>query len=340
MRGSLLSNFITKPSKPYAAFKTQLQAVDFSQPAIVVAFGSSDYFLLLASRILKERFLATYSGGGFEELQPQDFGGASDLVQRLLERCLFEPQTFHVVTGIEKKKDFNRSLSSIGSADQLSGPMLLVFSGESPQKDLIQELQRLNAGVIPCFDPAPFEYLDFIEDRWQGYASNHLERAAKELLIEQNGYDTRKLDNEMQKLAAIFYEGAGTIRASEIAAHLGLLREEHLFKLDQLLCSAQFPAAQLLVRDLLIRGESALALLGFLARHLRQALMVASGASSGLPAFIAKNLRRYQGSSQQKLLACLRRCHEIDMDLKGAGVGISEELALAGLVAEIEGVTA
>ena len=154
--------------------------------------------------------------------------------------------------------------------------------------------------------------------------------------------------DEIMRLALIFAPSDGSaaapIAAAAIAPSLGMLREDFVFELDNLLVARQYGKAQALLTGLLQRGESALALLGILARHCRMAIRVHEAQRGGrganprdlatelrLPFNVVKGYTQYVAkSSPRTFAAVLGICQEADIKLKSSGA--DEELVLGRVI--------
>ena len=133
-----------------------------------------------------------------------------------------------------------------------------------------------------------------------------------------------ELENEITKLALIFHEHKNPITYEEVSPHLNILREDHVFKLTNLLLDKQNAQASLLIRNLLEHGESGIPILGVISRHCRQAININNAALKGLSEWdMARQLRlpihvvkSYTGYVKKKgpnaLFQVLDECRDVD----------------------------
>src|SRR5690606_12083613 len=126
-------------------------------------------------------------------------------------------------------------------------------------------------GIVNCPDPAPYEIADFIKFQARILGLS-LDPSAIKLTVDYLGRDLSLVANELRRVALVVGDTPGTLNAKQIAPHLGLLKEEMVYRLRNYVLERRFSIAQALLTDLLDRGESALALLGFLAKHIRTSI--------------------------------------------------------------------
>ena len=158
------------------------------------------------------------------------------------------------------------------------------------------------------------------------------------------GTDLSKLDNELEKIALL---GKREWDGNTVRPHLGLIREDHAFKLDQYLVEQDFARAHALTHDLLVRGEKGLQLLWIFANHCRKVLRAHGLREAGssdrdigfklrLPPSVAKSYTALiQRTAPSAFKRVLSHCQRVDMSMKSAGA--NDELLLAGIIEDLAG---
>lgn len=328
----------------YKAYQSQLQKAfapkhAFKNPLFVLK-GGSDFMLNLTHNSLRDYWKS--EGWNFERFEGASFTGERFL-QATSTRSMFEPQQMTLVTQAFASPDLFDCLKSLESSQSIQPALCLLHGGEVPAK-FQKELSRLAAFVVSCEEPAPWEAKDFLTDRCRVHGLQFGAEAAT-LFLDSTGSDLMKIENELRKFSLILDVGQGPIAADTIRPHLDFLREDNAFKVDQLLCQEAYPQALLLLKGLLDRGESSLAVLAILAMHCRKALQIQAGMKSGhSPADLARELR-LPPSVVQNYLPYIRKrsavvfqkalnlCHEADRRLKSIRHG--EEIWLDRIVWEL-----
>lgn len=220
---------------------------------------------------------------------------------------LFEPEIVYVVRRCDKHTKLATWLKEIKTAESIRTHLILEF-GEKIPAEIQRQAQRLHATMIPCVEPTSAAECGKVVASLAKREGIVLAEDAIRLLTDAMGPDLAKLQNEIQKILLIHHGRKEPLRAVDIAGMVGSLREDHVFELFNVLRSRQGAKAQLLVEQLLDRGEKAIALTGILTRYARE--------------LIAKN--------PKKGVRGLRVCAETDLLLKSSRV--SEPLILGRVV--------
>jgi len=302
------------------SFKSVLQAKTL--PHLVAALGSSDALnsrtlAVLSGRLKKQNMTVT-------SIEAESLSAAK-LGELVRQRSLFEPKSAYLVRRVDRAKQFPKLLGELETTD-LSATHLLL-SGEGFPVALEKEITRLGGVAIVSADPWPSEMPDVIFGLAQEKGLS-LDRSAVALLLEAVGNDIGRLDNELGKLALIAGKESPVLKGSDIASHLGFLREDHAFRLDQYLLERDYARAEALCFDLLHRGEQAIQILWILTNHFRKAInaahLVKKGASAKdisfklrLPPMVAKSYQSYVGRGDTRRFASgLAACQLADVQLK------------------------
>lgn len=325
-----------------ASLKDFLQAVkqvDGAQAlptGLSFVFGTSEFLVGEAVRRLRR----AACGAAVTSLEASSIAESS-LSSLLGQASLFEPAALYLIRRTESAKALGKVLKSLPKVKDTSNHICFIYAGDPPTTGIRSELARLGARNFPCHQPWPNETtqaLTFMAD----IAGVKLARDALSLLLEANGDDLVKQNNEIQKLALAFTgKTSSPLTAADIAQHLGMLREDDAFQLDKLLLHRQWSKAQALTGALLARGEKSIALLAILATHCRTIIRLASAQGRSfetlardvrLPPFI---LKTYLQALQQPLsispyLQALTLCQEADLLLKSSR--LPEELVLGRII--------
>ncbi len=272
---------------------------------MLVIYGEDDYLRRQAEQEVRANF-SEVTSLDVQQLRPDE------LVALVCQRDLFQPDMRLYVV---RSKDEQRSLWKVLLAVQGKFCQALLFNCR--KKSLSAAAQKtfklLKAKLIACPAPRPHEY----PARLQRICAQHglqLDRGGRQLLLEHGGLHLDALANEVQKLALIF--GQEHLNATDIAPHLGLLREDRSFAIIDLLLNKQYSRAQLVVEKLLQHGESALAILGVLAYFLRNVVLASEGQLKLAPRQVAHYRNLARDWPRPACLDLLAHCQQADMDLK------------------------
>lgn len=339
-------------------------------PELLVMVGESDFFLSKAATAVSDAWRRRVTGNSADAVVVDSVEASEiakdGLLDLLLSQGLFEDARLVVVRRAEKRSDFGRLLASLPPANEWTNRLLVTFEKPALTAEFKRQLERLGGELIQVTPPVTAS--DF-----QLYVQAALQRArlqltpeAQHLLLTCCGRDAVLLENEINRIALIFppigglaphgstggaANNAGAVGAiarelgvSDIAPVLGVMREDEVFKLDELLINRRYSAVELLLHQLIQRGESPLAVTGLLARHCRTALIIKDellnrGSSNiqglatrlRMPQSVIRNFMRYaSGLSEGRFARALGACAQADMDLKTSG--LPESLVLSRIV--------
>jgi len=309
-----------------------------ARPRALVVYGTSEFLLNRSIETLRARAVA---GGAVAASIEATTLTEPTLHALCSQTSLFEPETFYVIRRCEQARKLPKQLELAPAGAGLGNRLCFVYKGESLPAALRNELGRLDAKAIPCFDPWPSEMKEVITTLSASLGLK-LKPDAVQLLIDTGGADLVKQHNELRKIALIVAgEEVRPLTAADLAPYLGMLREDDAFQLDRLLLARQWAKALTLTDNLLQRGEKELALLGILASHCRNVIRVAEArslppdrlaASVRLPAFILKTYTQHIGprTDTRAYARALALCQETDVLLKSTP--ISGGLLLARII--------
>lgn len=186
----------------------------------------------------------------------------------------------------------------------------------------------------PCVRPWPNELPQLI-GMWASNYGLKLSGDALFYLIDVVGSDLLNIDNELRKLSYLFStkdSSAKAIECEQILPHVGLLRADNAFALEELLMKQQTSRAVALLDQLLTRGESPLGILNLLARYCRICLQVEAAKEGGvpqgamasslrLPPFVIKKYYAHvQAARSLNWRTGISLCSEVDLKLKSSKI--------------------
>ncbi|MBF0442812.1 MAG: DNA polymerase III subunit delta [Oligoflexales bacterium] len=298
-------------------------------PRLVALFGPSDYLMERTIRHLREKWLKK-ENSSFTAVESSSLADESFNQMWELE-SIFEPHCLNVIRRCGDSGDLPKLLSLIPGPRSLRNHIVICIPSKSPAQKLQRELERLECFFIPCFEPNQFELPAFLTGLGKKYGIA-LDPSASRLLIEALGEDLYKLENEIIKLSLIFHDCQKSLCSEDIAQSIGMLREEHAFKLESLLLSFKSEQALALLNDLLKKRDAALPVLGVIASHIRKSMNVVSWLQNGateeeiaskmrLPAKVAKNYVSYvKRSKSTKFFELTDKCLKADIMLKSSKI--------------------
>lgn len=291
----------------YIAALKQIVNVGSSEemPRFVVIHGASEFLRIRAMSAMKTAWskfegseIQSVEGSSLDPVEFKTFWG---------QVSLFEPESLYFIRRCDKVSKLGVWLKEIKSVSSIKNRIVLEF-GEKIPAEINKQIARLAAVQLPCAEPtSPVEFGKIVATlaRREGLTLND---DAIKLLLDSMGLDLGRLDNELRKLCLIYHSRTEPLTAADVAPVVGHLREDHVFELFGLLRNKQRAKAQLLIDQLLERGEKSIALVGILSRFAREAVP----------------------RQQQRGLQGLKLCAEADILLKSSP--ISDSLVLGRIV--------
>jgi len=262
----------------------------------------------------------------------------------LSQAGLFDSASFFIIKRAEKRADLAKLLQNAVTTNS-QNHVVINFHRSSLPANLTKALKPLQATLLACHQPHSSQLAKFIAAVGKN-CGLHLNADALQLLQDNMGEDLTKLDNELRKLSLIFAERSDPLSAKDIAIHLGMLKEDDAFALEDILLAGKYSHAQLLLSNLIERGESPLAVQGILTRHCRQLIKVDHAKRQhATPRQISSELRlplpvlrrymdRLEPTTRERAAKALQICLENDLALKsGAKHGT---LLLAQIITTLE----
>ncbi len=151
-------------------------------------------------------------------------------------------------------------------------------------------------------------------------------------VVDAVGADLHALEREIEKLC-LYVGDAPRITAEDVDAACSRIRSEHIFKLMDHVAEGRPDAALEALRHVLLKGDSPLALLALLARHVRLMWQIKDGMARGLNAaaigqklhlpvyVVEKTARHAPRFSEQDLERLHATVTAVDLSLKTTALG-------------------
>lgn len=313
-----------------------------SLPQIVFIYGPSEFLRESARRRLEDEFKKkNIPVVGIEATTLQ-----TEAFRELWEQTtLFDPKTAYTLKRCEQNKQFSKLLDNVPKKSAISCHFVMVSGVDKLLVGMSKSLARLEAITLPCFEPWPSDMPALVQ-RMATKKTLALQQDAVCSLIEAVGTDLSKLDNELDKLKLLGFADR-PLTSTDVRPFLGLIREDHVFKLDQHLTDGNFSHAHALCSDLLARGEKGLQILWIFSNHCRKALQAHELRNSGvsardmgfklrLPPALAKSYATLVNRTPpERFQSVLSKCQQADIAFKTSRA--SEELVLSQLVESLAG---
>ena len=217
---------------------------------------------------------------------------------------LFATKTLYVISTTDELRSLWQYICEHGASNAL----LFDYQGKDPSKKLLQLCKSANAVITHCPEPKPYAYRQLLASMCEEKGLQ-LDTTGQQTLWRACGNNLDFLHNETDKLALLF--GKQNISSNDIAPHLGVLREDDVFLLTDLLQQRKYNQAQVAVERFMRQGMHALQLLGIVAYFLRNAQNTIDGERA--------YKSRYADSlppSAAAITRLLKVCQQADASLK------------------------
>lgn len=315
---------------------------------VVVLWGPSDYLIHKGLQALRDRVRkagrVSVTSVDATELT---VGGVGSMTQ---QRSLFEPSALYVVRRCEKAgQSFGKLLAKCEAPRSDKTRFMFGLCRDEMYKELGKVFDAWGAVMVPCFEPRAGALAGFVAALARRFQLS-LRVDAVPLMLEAVGSDLFKLENEICRLALLFADNGGQeVGAAEITPHLGMLRSDTAFEIDNMLLRRRWSDAESLLYGILARegDDEAIKILGLLSRHCRMSLgtaeMMAARASErdiastlGLWGGAAKMYMRYATSGDPaRFERALDRCRQADARFKSSRA--DAYLVMAEIIDELAG---
>jgi len=308
-------------------------------PPIVCFWGSSDYLLLKTQILMKSKC------GAFPDTEATVYDAddlrSSDPETLFMQDSFFGQKNFVLFARAELSEKFWAPfLAELTNPKNLSVYLCLFYKGGKLPEKIKKNLQKLNAQMVHCVEPDNREILSFIAGLGKKYGLN-IGFDSQQLIHQVIGNNLSVLENEIKRLGFIFADDKRMIFPKELSEHLGLLKEEMVFKLQNYLTKRQTERAELFVTDLLARGESEFALIGIIAKHCRTILKITENPQISMAQLGVRNPYQYNDYKSMaqirgyhhKVADALNLCAHADKLLKSTR--ISERFVLTDILSSL-----
>lgn len=218
---------------------------------------------------------------------------------------LFATKTLYLITATDEMRDLWQYLSEHGASNVL----LFDYQRKALPKKLIELCKKANASIDHCPEPKPYAYRTLVASMCRE-KDLQLDATGQQTLLRACGNNLDFLHNETDKLALLF--GNQPISSNDIAPHLGILREDVIFLLTDLLQQRKYNQAQVALEKFICRGEQAVPLLGLIAYSLRNRLR----SNDRNPSPYRQQYTHAQSASPAHIMRLLKECQQADASIK------------------------
>ena len=222
----------------------------------------------------------------------------------------------HIVKRAKVSKTFQK-LDKLGSLETNNHIVFCIETNKRPEK-LFKQLSAFNPTEVPCHPPKVRELQSFLFNLFTE-AKVNVEQKAAQLILQSIGDDLFALENAVNKISLEFADQSEPITYNQIAASIGVMREDHAFKLVNHIIDGKKAQAQILIEDLIERGTEPLSILGIITRHIKNAIQLSgsNASASYLPQFVKKQYSGYTRKvSKERLKLALVHSHKMDVSIK------------------------
>lgn len=294
-------------------------------PPAIMVHGGSEYLLRKTSDALCNAAIMNFRSMTIIKKECSDFN-ESFIHQTLHQGGLFADKScyiFNKCTGNAKNLTLLNQLSEFPSEHLL----IFLFLQDKLAATVTKIATKANIPIVTCKEPKGSEVSTFIRSLAKKLDLN-LPPKIIDLMLQLIGEDLALLENELRKLSLIFADKPEEITEQKIIETLGMLKQEHIFQIDQYLVKKEQSHALVLVQDLLERGESALVILTLIHRHCRQLLQFHQLKTSGKnPREIAGQMRlpnpvvqlysqHWNNDRVPRYQEALEKCRQLDVAFK------------------------
>lgn len=216
---------------------------------------------------------------------------------------------------------------------QKSGKPSCVFVIQASQVDRRKKVIKKwldQATVIECQTPKETARAPWIRHlaKEKGLA---LDQEALAYMVQMGGNNLEELDRDLEKIF-LFFGGPHSVTIGDLAQILQRNREESIFSLSESVGKKDRTQALFLFRNLKAQGESEIALVALVARHLRILLKLKKGQEIGSSGavlatqaginnyFMPQYLQQARLWTQEQLSGSLIQLSEVDRQLKSSSL--------------------
>lgn len=309
---------------------------------VYALIGAETMLVHEAVHTLRSRVLTVAPDFNRTELRGNEATGAR-IVDAVRTLPMMAPKRWVLVTDLERlKADEAEPLLELVTKPIPTTVLVLTGAKLDQRTKLGQRLS--GAGALFTFEPPRQQDLPmWIGRRAQGRGFD-VEPEAARLLADLVGVDLGGIDRALEK-ASLHAGSEASVTVEDIEATVAPTRLASIFELTDAVGSRKLAEASLVLRNTLAGGESALMVLGMVARQLRQLVTTKAVGDEGTAAiarelgvrpFVAellqKQAKRYTSEELYRALEALRRA-----DLRIKSSKLDPGVVLDGALVEIMG---
>lgn len=252
---------------PYATYRLQFKDAlsQLDTTPIVIGVGDCEF---LVNRVKAELEQRLAKKGYLIEGKTEQQAYQQAWQEFFSERGLFQSQITYTVA-VKADTKLKSALSGITSATDSANRLLLFCKQKSLSAGITKELKRLGGVQIACKDPYDSEAKAVITDLAKS-AKLSLSQSAIDVIARHLGANPALISNELSKLSLIFADHSAELSADDVAPHIGAIKEDQAFTLESLLLQGKVAKAQLLLSQLLAKGDAPLMVLAIVTGFFRK----------------------------------------------------------------------
>ncbi len=233
-------------------------------PTLTVVYGDCEYLKFKTTTILKNlENISTVSLTS--KISTDEFTTINQT------SALFDSGSFYIIEETDSKS-LQNLLKLLSSIKPESNKICFILK-DKVDKTSEKLLEASLAKILPigCFTPYENDIPSFIDFCSKQYNLS-ISFKAKSYILSSLGVDLALIDNEIKKIAMIYpdsYSKTVSVSDLDIKKYLSVKKKDFVFKLKDLLLQKKVSSIMILIEDLLSRGQSSLAILGYIAKHFR-----------------------------------------------------------------------
>ncbi len=265
---------------------------------------------------------------------------ASEVIGRVRTIPMFAPKRVLRVRNVDQWSKEQRELLEAYAADPSPRAHVVLTVGSKKSWKALEKAVE-GRGLLVDFAPIQERHLPgWVQEKARAYGKSMTPAVAAQI-VDAVGADLHALEKEIEKLC-LYVGEAPRITAEDVDAACSRVRSEHIFTLMEYVAQGRPEAAFEALRQVLLKGDSPLALLALLARHVRLMWQIKDGLSKGhnpaaigqllhLPAYVVEKTARYAQRFSEEALARLHATlTAVDVSLKTTA--LSPDRALEAMI--------
>ncbi|MBC61267.1 MAG: hypothetical protein CMP11_02325 [Zetaproteobacteria bacterium] len=320
--------------------KVKKKLVSLEEAKIVVISGEEDYLKYTCKKDLQDFCSHQGHTNYFVEESNQS---SCDWEQLFSQKSLFEKSAVYFIKRLDSSNRLLSHLRQVKNLKHMQNTFIFHWNDNKIQATYKKELDRLGVDFIACPKLNTSEVRDLIRKHSKDLGLN-LSNEAVGVWLDYFSNSLFELHNEMETLSLSLQNTTKRqVMGDDVLEHIGNIRQDHAFKLQDLLLQSRFSEVYLLISSLLQRQTNSLAILGVLSRFCRASYWLKHFEKSQscqnqicrelkIPSFVFKRysifIRQY---SLTQLKFAYRSCGKADQVLK-TKYGACDALVLSEIV--------